>query len=347
MFMGKFVVLLIACVAFVDSQTNDPDRWWKSANIYQVSPVSFQDDRNNGYGDIRGIISKLDYIVETGFDVLFVSPFYKTEFVDFGYDISDHIDVDPRFGTLQDVEELFRQAKLKGLKIILDFVPNHTSDHHDWFTLSQNRTRGYENFYVWHDGLRAGPGLRPLPPNGWQSIYGGSSWTWVEARQAYYYHAFSKEQPDLNLREERVVLQLERILEFWLQKGADGFRIDAVSQLFEDPSFRDEMDPANHNNLPQTYQLVQRFRNFIDTYTTTHGGDTRILVPQVWDSSLDALMNYIQDQNGTQLTQLPTNFMLINKLDRNSKAADYKATIDDYLEALPSGAAANWFVSNR
>lgn len=341
--MRKLVLLAIACVAAVNAQSNDPDQWWKSANIYQISPVSFKDSNNDGYGDIQGIISKLDHLVETGVDVLFLSPFYKTPFKDFAYDISSYIEVDARFGSIADVQELFEKAKEKGLKVIIDFVPNHTSDEHEWFVKSENLERGYENYYVWHDGKPSINNGRPLPPNDWQSVYGGSSWQWSNKREQYYYHAFGKEQPDLNLREQRVIDELDKTLEFWLEKGVDGFRIDSVSQLFEDAAFLD--DPEIMNNLPQTYELVEKWRNLVDSYSTLRGVERRILVPQVWDSKLDALMKYYEGQNGTKRAQVPTNFILVNELDRDSKAADYKRIIDSYLTALPTDAVANWFVS--
>lgn len=339
----KFILILLLCIALVSGQSVDPDGWWKSANIYQISPVSFKDSNNDGYGDIQGIISKLDFLVETGVDVIFLSPFYETPFFDFGYDISNYLKVDAKFGTLEDVEELFVKAKEKGLKVILDFVPNHTSDQHEWFIKSEIQERGYENFYVWHDGKGNTDPDYPDPPNNWQSVYGGSSWTWSDKRHAYYYHAFAKEQPDLNLREPRVIDELNNVLDFWLSKGASGFRIDAVSQLFEDPAFLE--DPEIANNLPETYEQVEKWRIFLDAYTSLNGGDNRILVPQVWHSSLNDLVSYHESATGDQRAQLPTNFMLINELDENSNASDYKITIDKYLKALPREAIANWFVS--
>lgn len=338
--IGKLVLLAFACIALANAQLNDRDRWWKSANIYQLSTVSFKDSNNDGYGDIQGIISKLDYLVETGVDVIYLTPIYETPFKDFAYDISSYTKIDPRFGTIEDLTELFEQAKQKGLKVILDFVPNHTSNEHEWFINSENRVRGYENFYVWHDGIPNG-NSQPSPPNEWQSTYGGSSWKWSETRQAYYYHAFAEQQPDLNLREQRVIDELDKVLDFWLEKGADGFRIDAVSQLFEDPAFIG--DPSVVNNLPQTYELVERWRRIVDE--NSEADYNRVLVPQVWESRLEPLMQYYEGQNGTKRAQLPTNFILINNLDQSSTAADYKATIDDYLNALPTGAVANWFVS--
>lgn len=148
----------------------------------------------------------------------------------------------------------------------------------------------------------------------------------------------------MNLREESVLVELEKILTTWLDRGADGFRIDAVRQFFEDPSFIDDFDIMN--NLPECYELIKRWRGIIDIYSQTKGDHNRLLIPQVWDTKLSELMRYVQDENGTQLAQLPINFMLIDKLDRDSKAGDYKATIDEYLKALPNGTIANWFVSN-
>lgn len=283
--------------------------------------------------------------METGIDVLFISPFYETPFKDFAYDISNHTEVDPRFGSMSDVDELLQKAHQMGLKVILDFVPNHTSDQNDWFTRSANRERGYENFYVWHDGQPTTPEARPSVPNNWLSAYGGPSWTWNERRESYYYHAFAKEQPDLNLREARVVAELDNILSFWLAKGCDGFKIDAVCQLFEDPAFL--QNPETFNNLPQTYELVAHWRRLVDDYTLATGGDNRIFVPQVWDSTLEDLMRYYQDESGTQHAQLPTNFGLINHLNSDSTAADYKISIDEYLNALPDGAVPNWFLGTH
>lgn len=329
-------LVLLAFICGVRSK-DDPDRWWRAANVYQVSPVAFKDSDNDGFGDIRGIIDKLDYIVETGFDVIFLAPFYPTPFKDFAYDISSYVDVEPRFGTMKDLDELFEKAKGKGLRIIIDFVPNHSSNENEWFVKSENNDKGYENFYIWSEGIPMVSGNRKLPPNNWQSVYGGPSWQWSEMRQSYYYHAFAVQQPDLNLREPQVIEELEKILEFWLLKGADGFRVDAVSRLYEDPTL--QIDPDVKSDLPETYELVARFRKFIDNFTATHGGDNRILVPQVWDAKLDDHMRYYQS------SQIPTNFGLINKLNRDSTADDYKTTIDSYLQALPDGAVPNWFVS--
>lgn len=192
------------------------DEWWKSnPNIYQISVLSFKDFNGDGRGDIRGIISKLDYFVETGIDVLLLTPFYQSPMVDFGYDISNYTAVDPIFGTSIDVEELIAKAKERGLRVILDFVPNHTSVNHEWFKKSENSEKGYEDFYVWHDGVATINYGRPMHPNYWVAEYGGFSWKWSDKRQAYYYHKFAEEQPDLNLRENLVVLELNKVIYFF------------------------------------------------------------------------------------------------------------------------------------
>lgn len=332
-----FFVVIIFAHSEADKQ------WWKSASFYQISPVSFKDSNNDGYGNIQGLITNLDHIVEMGFDALFVSPFYKTPFKDYAYDISNHTEIDPKFGSEADVDELLREAKRLGLKVVVDFVPNHSSDEHDWFINSRNGLEGFENFYIWHSGIPTVSGNRPLPPNNWQSVYGGSSWEWSDNRQAYYYHAFATVQPDLNLREPSVLDELQKILLFWLNKGVDGFRIDAVSQLFEDPDF--VKDPQFFNNLHECYELVEKWRHLLNNFTVSSGGDEIVLVPQVWDSKLDELVKYIRNEDGVDLSQLPTNFIIINQLDRNSRAIDYKNSIDRYLTALPENAVANWFVS--
>lgn len=167
MFVGKIVFpLLLAFTPFANFQSIDPDSWWKRASVYQISPLTFKDSDNDGIGDIQGITSKLDYLAETGFDVIELSPFYESPLKDFGYDISEHSAVGERFGELHDDwDELIRQAKKIGLKVLLDFVPNHTSDQHEWFIKSKNREAGFEDFYIWHDGTNSTLGGRNLPPN--------------------------------------------------------------------------------------------------------------------------------------------------------------------------------------
>lgn len=342
--MTKIIDFLLLLCIYALAVTAADTEWWKSnPNIYQISPLSFKDSNGDGRGDIRGIISKLDYFVETGIDVLMLSPFYRTSHVDFGYDITNHIDVDPVFGTMNDIEELIAKAKEKGLRIIFDFVPNHTSIDHEWFKKSENEEGNFTDFYVWHDGLATINYGRPMHPNLWISEYGGFSWKWSTKREAYYYHKFAEEQPELDLTENRVILELNKILEFWLDKGVDGFRIDAVSELFEDPAYVN--NPDKRINLPATYELIEKWRKLLDDYSTAKETDAKILIPQIWNSPLPELMAYYESDDKTPRAQVPMNFMLINELTEISSASDFKQVIDKYLKALPEGAVGNWFVS--
>lgn len=208
----NFLAIAACLCALQFPSISAADDWWKlNPNIYQISTLSFKDFNGDGHGDIRGIISKLDYLVETGIDVLLLTPFYESPMVDLGYDISNYTAVDAIFGTVIDVEDLIASAKERGLRIILDFVPNHTSVNHEWFRKSENGEKGYEYFYVFHDGSANMNYERPMHPNYWVSEYGGFSWTWSEKREAYYYHKFSEHQADLNLRENRVILELNKV----------------------------------------------------------------------------------------------------------------------------------------
>ncbi|KAG5675793.1 hypothetical protein PVAND_005667 [Polypedilum vanderplanki] len=334
-----FILFTFIAIA-VHSQLTD-ESWWKTANIYQISPLSFKDSDDDGKGDIKGIISKLDYFVETGINVLLITPFFETNMVDFAYDVTNYVKVDETFGTMSDIEELFAKAKEKNLRIILDFVPNHTSNRHEWFLNSEISVSEYENFYVWHDGIPQKNDGQPLPPNNWTSEYGGSSWKWNAMREAYYYHKFAEAQPDLNLREEKVIQKLNEVLKFWIDKGADGFRINAVSQLFEDAAFLEKSDIEI--NLPQTYELIERWRALIDEYSSG-----KVLIPQVWNSPIADLMRYYQNDDGSkQRAQIPMNFMLINELTATSNASEFKRVIESYTSALPEGAIANWLLGSH
>lgn len=198
--------------------------WWQSAVIYQIYPRSFQDSNGDGIGDLRGIEERLDYLVELGIDAIWISPIYPSPMADFGYDVANYVDVDPRFGTLADFDRLLAKAHAHGIKVILDFVPNHTSDRHPWFLESRaSRQSPKRDWYIWRDPAPSGG-----PPNNWISDFGGSAWEWDEATGQYYYHAFLKEQPDLNWRNPAVRQAMGDVLRFWFARGVDGFRIDVL-----------------------------------------------------------------------------------------------------------------------
>jgi alpha-glucosidase len=209
--------------------------WWRGAVIYQVYPRSFCDSNADGIGDLKGIVNKLDYIADLGVDALWVSPFFKSPMKDFGYDISDYRDVDPIFGTLSDFDELLSHSKRYDIKVMIDQVLSHTSDQHDWFQESQSsRDNDKSDWYVWADAKADGSA-----PNNWISIFGGSAWQWHEQRQQYYLHNFLSSQPDLNFHCDAMRTQLLNEIEFWLKRGVDGFRLDAINFCYHDKELRD------------------------------------------------------------------------------------------------------------
>ncbi|WP_347332680.1 alpha-amylase family glycosyl hydrolase [Marinimicrobium locisalis] len=213
-------------------QTNP---WWRGAVIYQVYPRSLMDSNADGIGDIPGIIAKLNYIASLGVDAIWISPFFKSPMKDFGYDISDYRDIDPIFGTLEDFDRLVEQAHAQGIKIIIDQVLSHTSDQHAWFEQSrQSRSNPKADWYVWADPREDG-----TPPNNWLSIFGGCAWEWEPRREQYYLHNFLKSQPDLNFHNPDVQSQILEEVEFWLKRGVDGLRLDAISFCFHDQQLRD------------------------------------------------------------------------------------------------------------
>ncbi|RHW77765.1 alpha-glucosidase family protein [Colwellia sp. RSH04] len=220
--------------------------WWRGAVIYQIYPRSFNDANQDGIGDLPGIIAKLDYIASLGVDAIWISPFFKSPMKDFGYDISDYRDIDPLFGTLADFDELIVKAHALGIKIMIDQVLSHTSDQHQWFLDSrEDKTNDKADWYVWADAKEDG-----TAPNNWLSIFGGTGWTWEPRRQQYYLHNFLSSQPDLNFHNPDVRQAVLDNVEFWLKRGVDGFRLDAINFCFHDAKLRD--NPAKPKELRQS-----------------------------------------------------------------------------------------------
>ncbi|MCB1883551.1 MAG: alpha glucosidase [Geminicoccaceae bacterium] len=211
------------------------DHWWRGAVIYQVYPRSFMDTNDDGVGDLKGVASRLDHIASLGVDAVWVSPFMKSPMKDFGYDVADYRAVDPLFGTLDDFDALLEKAHALGLKLMIDFVPSHTSNRHPWFLESrEDGTNPKADWYVWADAKADGS-----PPSNWISVFGGSAWEWEPRRRQYYLHNFLKEQPDLNFHNDEVIAALMEQARFWLERGVDGFRIDAIDYGVHDPELRD------------------------------------------------------------------------------------------------------------
>ncbi|KAF3918186.1 Alpha-glucosidase [Dactylellina cionopaga] len=216
----------------------DNRAWWKESSVYQIYPSSFKDSNGDGIGDIPGIISKIDYIHKLGANVVWLSPIYKSPMIDMGYDISDYVDIDPQYGTLEDVQKLADELHRRGMKLVMDLVVNHCSDEHEWFKQSKSsKDSPYRNWFHWHPG-KVVNGKR-VPPNNWSSYFGGSGWEWDEATQEYYLHIFAKEQPDLNWENPDVVTAVYDVIRFWLDRGVDGFRMDVINFISKEPGYPD------------------------------------------------------------------------------------------------------------
>ncbi|MBB5065444.1 alpha-glucosidase [Granulicella mallensis] len=261
--------------------------WWKHAVVYEIYPRSFQDSNGDGIGDLNGITQRLDYLQKLGIDAIWISPMYPSPQVDFGYDISDYENVDPKYGTLADFDRLMAEAKKRNIRIMLDMVLNHTSDKHRWFIESaSSRTNPKHDWYVWNDGVpgtgknaHQGPHGSVVPPNNWISGFGGSAWEWNPTVKQFYYHQFYKQQPDLNWRNPEVEKAMFGSMQFWLDRGVAGFRLDAITDLFEDPQLHNNPETGGinaqgdpnlgdtyTNNLPEVHDTIRRMRAMVAKY---------------------------------------------------------------------------------
>lgn len=267
---------------------DDQSIWWRDGVIYQIYPRSFSDSNADGIGDIGGIISKLDYLQELGVDAVWLSPIYPSPDVDFGYDVSEYCDVDPKYGTLEDFNRLVEQAHRRGIRIVLDLVLNHTSDQHPWFRQSRSsKDNPYRDWYIWREGQRTG-----RPPNNWQSVFGGGAWEHDPQTGEYYYHMFYPEQPDLNWRNPAVRTAMLDVFKFWLDRGADGFRLDVFNMYFKDDQFRDNppkgglrgFDRQQHIydcDRPEMLPLLREIRALLDSYPERYAvGETFLSSPR-------------------------------------------------------------------
>jgi alpha-glucosidase len=321
--------------------------WWQSAVIYQIAPMSFQDSNGDGKGDLPGIIARLPYLEWLGVDAVWLCPIYPSPMRDFGYDISDYCDVDPLFGTMADFDELIAKLHARGIKLLLDFVPNHTSSEHPWFVESRSsRSSPKRDWYVWADPDRNGG-----PPNNWLSRFGGSAWEWDHPSRQYYYHAFLPEQPDLNWRNQAVRAALADVLRFWLARGVDGFRVDASAVLIEDDLLRDdppdpEYDPKAApppqrltrvftDDRPETMQCLEQLRSVIDEFPG------RMLAGEV-QGKTDRIGHFYGKERPR--LHLPLNFALI---DTEWSAIAVQAAIDAYLNAIPDSGWPDWVIGGH
>lgn len=251
-------------------------QWWKQSVVYQIYPRSFQDSNGDGVGDIPGIILRLDELRELGVGVIWLSPVYRSPGVDNGYDISDYRDIDPKFGTLLDMDRLIAEAKERGMRIIMDLVINHTSDQHSWFQMSRRRMPPYEDYYIWSD-----------KPNNWTGFFGGGVWQWDELRGQYYLHLFAKEQPDLNWRSPDVMAEIQAVMRFWLDRGVAGFRCDVINLLYKqslDNGKRDLIITGleHYISAEGTHEILRRLRSeVLNRYDCFTVGETVFVTPKM------------------------------------------------------------------
>lgn len=327
--------------------TARPPLWWQRGVIYQIYPRSFQDRTGDGVGDLAGIIDRLDYLVWLGVDAIWLSPIYPSPMADLGYDVADYCDVDPVFGDLETFDRLLEEAHRRGLKVVLDYVPNHTSDEHPWFVESRSsRSSPRRHWYIWRDPAPDGG-----PPNNWTSAFGGPAWTLDRSTGQYYLHQFDVKQPELNWRTPEVRAAMYDAMRFWLDRGVDGFRVDVLWLLIKDDQFRD--NPANPHwrpgdrpyarqlkihteDQPEVHEIVREMRAVADAY------DERVLIGEIY-LPLPRLVRYYGD--ALDGAHLPYNFQLVLLHAWNARAI--RDLVEGYEGALPEGAWPNWVLGNH
>jgi alpha-glucosidase len=332
--------------------------WWQTGVIYQIYPRSFADASGDGVGDLRGVIAHLDHLNGTpqslGVDAIWLSPFYPSPMADFGYDVADYCDVDPLFGTLADFDELVAEAHRRGIRVVIDWVPNHSSDRHPWFReASSSRDNAKRDWYVWRDGAPDGG-----PPNNWRSAFrsAGPAWTWHEPTGQWYLHSFLPEQPDLNWENPELRAAMHDTLRFWLDRGVDGFRIDVAHALGKDPELRDgdpvppptgvesRIPPGTRlEDLPRTGQFdwpsvhdrLREIRAVLDEY------DGRMAVGEVYVLAQDRLVTYVNLADGLQLAH---NFVFLNQ---PWSAERFRHVVDEFEELASAAAWPAWALGNH
>ena len=319
--------------------------WWQTGIIYQVYPRSFQDSNGDGVGDLPGIIQRLDYLKSLNVTAVWLSPIYPSPMHDFGYDVANYVDVHPLFGTLADFDRLLAEVHGRGMKLILDLVPNHTSDEHAWFVESRSsRDNPKRDWYIWRDPAPDGG-----PPNNWLSYFGGPAWTYDPHTGQYYMHQFVTQQPELNYRNPAVLAAMLDAMRFWLDRGVDGFRVDVIWLMIKDDLFRDEPEDPNWDgikghhrllhiytsNRPEVHELIRQMRAVLDSY------DDRMMVGEIYLPNQDLMTYYGINHDECHM---PFNFQLIRA---PWDASTVHRLVDQYEKDLPVHAWPNWVLGNH
>ncbi|MFC7549775.1 alpha-amylase family glycosyl hydrolase [Plantactinospora sp. GCM10030261] len=325
--------------------------WWQGGVVYQVYPQSFQDTDADGHGDLAGIVRRLDYLVDVlGVDAIWINPFYRSPMVDNGYDVTDHREVDPRYGSLADFDELLDRAHRRGLRVLVDFIPAHTSDEHPWFReASAARDAERRDWYIWRD-----PGPDGGPPNNWLAHWGGSAWTWHSATGQYFLHTYLSRMPDLNWENPDVRKAMFDVARFWLDRGVDGFRVDSAHIIGKDPLFRDnppnidgvlefgrphgDMDSQLHvydRGTGRVHEIYREFRSLLDGYGAVSVGEVAVTDPRTWAGYYGADLDELH---------MPFNFRLLGV---PWTAEALRAVIDTVEATVPPGGWPNWVLGNH
>ncbi|XP_072936992.1 maltase A1-like [Epargyreus clarus] len=374
--VGVLIVtgLVVAGITLIVLSTKGPDPpelvpldWWEHTVIYQIYPRSFKDSDGDGIGDLKGITSELEHFVDAGVGAIWMSPIFVSPMVDFGYDISDFYNIHHEYGTMADFEELVQKAHALGIKVLLDYVPNHASIESDYFIRSEAREPGFENYFVWADPLINSTDNSRRVPSNWISQFGGSVWEWSEARQQYYLHQFAIEQADFNFREQAVRDEMINIMTFWLDKGADGFRVDAIPHLFEanpddhggvypdeplsgnmflNPNQAGYTTQEHTRDLIELYDVVYEWRAGVDRWQEENGSETKVLLAEAY-ANISMTMLYYGDERGTLGAHFPFNFEFITSLSAASNARDFVFRIKHWLTYMPHGKVPNWVFGNH
>ncbi|XP_065203794.1 maltase 2-like [Planococcus citri] len=351
-----FWVLFSPLVIAFGVTEESPLEWWQTGVIYQIFPRSFKDSNGDGIGDLKGIEEKAEYLKDLGISAVWLSPIFESPMVDFGYDVKDYYKIASVFGTLDDFKSLKQKLDALGMKLLLDFVPNHTSDQSDWFQKSIKRIDPYTDFYIWKDPA-GWNGSVPIPPNNWVSLFHGPAWKYNDNRKQFYLHQFAEQQPDLNFRCDDLIEEMERIFIFWLDQGADGFRMDSVAYMLEHPEFPSE--PINENfssnvqahdslihtfskDWPENYVLTKYFQDIVERYSEKDGKQ-RVIIHEAYTTFADTMKFYGE----TQGRHMPFNFLLITDIDDHSSAKEFSDVILKWLNGMPKNGWPNWVIGNH
>ncbi|CAH0392994.1 unnamed protein product [Bemisia tabaci] len=352
--------LVTSCVTLLtfigESQGHDKLDWRHTSLIYQIYPLSFKDSDGNGYGDLQGIYEKLDYVKDLGVDVIWIQPFYKSPLFDMGYDVTDYKSVDPLFGTMDDFQELVKGIHDRGMKLLLDFVPNHSSDLCEWFQLSLKGVEPYKDYYIYKDAKKVND-THYTYPNNWRSLFSGSAWTWREERKQYSYNQFSPQQPELNLRNPNLLKELEDALKFWLDMGVDGFRVDAARHFFEATHLQDEpsIPGANFQNdwmnvkhiytmdLPESNELIKTWSAFFSEYGKKHGQTKAMTVEAYCPPSM--LKKYLGNDTHPG-ADVPYYMLMVYHMHYQINASRLNDIVHEMIDNFPQGHY-NWVLDNH